>query len=105
MTLIHFGALCIALLLGVAVSFGILAVLAMADDRQHIRHGRIPLQPLPPEDEICLCCTSRPYTVDDCNCRTDCGQVHCQAHDPGSWRDIAITEELARMLTEGNEHP
>lgn len=29
----------------------------------------------------CLCCTSRPYTVDDCNCRTDCGQVHCQARD------------------------
>lgn len=29
----------------------------------------------------CLCCTSRPYTVDDCNCREDCGQVHCQARD------------------------
>lgn len=29
----------------------------------------------------CLCCTSRPYTMDDCNCRADCGQVHCQARD------------------------
>lgn len=49
---------------------------------RRIRHGRLPLQAVEPDGEICLCCTSRPYTVDDCNCRTDCGQVHCQAADP-----------------------
>ena len=53
------------------------------------RRDRAPLRPLPPAAP-CPSCTGRPMEFPDCTCSEPCGELWCQAEDPGEVGDDVI---------------